>query len=227
MHVSEIWRHTVGMVKQNHSSAEKNAARCVENLITKFLPLKEFGSVSVLNAKDVVEPFHSLLVHHSHMTVAMEDFHGHAVSLDVVKVMADEVGGEVFYTREILLTSPQFQSEKFSSLQCARASSNGQEYVVQYGIVRIAVDRLPKDVVTRIQSGGTPLGRILIEADVHREVRCVSLFEVIPGPHFSELCLGFKQGIISRTYGRFATINISSEPVIELFEVVIPPVGVQ
>ena len=215
------------MVNQSNSSPETDAARCVENLITKFLPLKEFGSVSVVNAKDVVEPFHSLLAHHSHMTVAMEGFHGHAVSLNVVKGMVDEVGGEVFYTREILLTSPQFQSEKFSSLQCARASSNGQDYVVQYGIVRIAVDRLPKDVVTRIQSGGTPLGRILIEADVHREVRCVSLFEVIPGPHFSELCLGFKQGIISRTYGRFATINISSEPVIELFEVVIPPVGGQ
>jgi hypothetical protein len=141
------------MVKQNQSSAEKNAARCVENLITEFLPLKEFGSVSVVNAEDVVEPFHSLLAHHSHMTVAMEDFHGHAVSLDVQKVMADEVGGEVFYTREILLTSPQFQSKKFSSLECARASSNGQEYVVQYGIVRIAINRLPKDVVTRSKAG--------------------------------------------------------------------------
>ena len=215
------------MANQSNPSPETDAARCVENLITKFLPMKEFGSVSVVNAKDVVEPFHSLLAHHSHMTVAMEGFHGHAVSLNVVTGMVDEVGGEVFYTREIFLTSPQFQSEKFSSLQCARASSNGQEYVVQYGIVRIAVDRLPKDVVTRIQSGGTPLGRILIEADLHREVRCVSLFEVVPGPHFSELCLGFKQGIISRTYGRFATINISSEPVIELFEVVIPPVGGQ
>jgi chorismate-pyruvate lyase len=106
-----------------------------------------------------------------------------------------------------------------------RVLPNGREHIVQYGIVRIATDRLPKDVVTRIQAGGTPLGRILIEADLHRAVRCVSLFEIVPGPHFSKLCPGLEPGVTSRTYGRFATISISSEPVIELFEVVIPPVG--
>ena len=213
------------MVIQKRPSSENDAARCVENLIAQFLPLKKFGSVSVVPQGRVIEPFRSLLAHHSHMTVAMEKFHGHAVSLDVVKARADKVDGEAFYTREILLTSPQFQSSKFGSSLCLRALLKGHEHVVQYGIVRITKDRLPKDVVTRIQAGGTPLGRILIEADLHRDVRCVALFEVVPGPHFQKLCPGLKPGVTSLTYGRFATISVSSEPVIELFEVVIPPVG--
>ena len=213
------------MVNQNNPFPEIDAARCVDSLITQFLPLKEFGNVSVVHPSFVIEPFHSLLAHHSHMTVAMETFHGDAVSLDVVKVMAEDVNGESFYTREILLTCSEFQSEKFGSSKCLRVLPNGREHIVQYGIVRIATDRLPKDVVTRIQAGGTPLGRILIEADLHRAVRCVSLFEIVPGPHFSKLCTGLEPGVMSRTYGRFATISISSEPVIELFEVVIPPVG--
>ena len=213
------------MVNPNKDELENDGVRCIENLITKFLPLKDFGHVSVVRPSRVVEPFQSLLAHDSHMTVAMESFHEHAVSLDVVKVMTDEVDGEIFYTREILLTSPQFQSEKFGLSPRSQVLPRGHEHIVQYGIVRIATDRLPKDVVTRIQAGGTPLGRILIEADLHRDVRCVSLFEVIPGSHFSELCPGLESGVTSRTYGRFATISISSEPVIELLEVVIPPVG--
>ncbi len=213
------------MAKQSNPSTEIDATRCVEILIAQFLPMKEFGNVSVVRSSCVTEPFRSLLAHHSHMTVAMENFHGDPVSLDVVKVMSDDVDGESFYTREILLTCPQFQSEKFGSSQCSRVLPKGREQIVQYGIVRIATDQLPKDVVARIQAGGTPLGRILIEADLHRAVRCVSLFEVIPGPYFSKLCPGLKPGVTSRTYGRFATISISSKPVIELFEVVIPPVG--
>ena len=213
----------MSMVNQNKPSSENDAARCVEELISKFLSLKDFGTVSVIRPSRVIEPFHSLLAHDSHMTVAMESFHEHAVSLNVVKVVTDEVDGEIFYTREILLTSPQFQSEKFGLSPRLRVLPRGHEHIVQYGIVRIASDRLPKDVVTRIQAGGTPLGRILIEADLHRDVRCVSLFEVILGPHFSKLCPGLEPGGTSRTYGRFATISISSKPVIELFEVVIPP----
>ena len=94
--------------------------------------------------------------------------------------------------------------------------------VVQYGIVRINTNCLPQEVVARIEDGGTPLGRILIEADLHREVRCVRVFEVIPGPYFEGLCLGSENKAVPRTFGRFATISISEQPVIELFEVVVP-----
>ena len=86
-------------------------------------------------------------------------------------------------------------------------------------------DRLPEDVVARIQDGGTPLGRILIEADLLREVRCVRVFEVMPGPYFGELCHGPENQAPPQTYGRFATISIKEQPVIELFEVVVPSVA--
>lgn len=208
--------------KNNPLPSRVDPTRCVEDLIRKFVPLEEFGSIRAVDPTSVAEPFQSLLVHHSHMTVAMENFHGYPVSLQVVNAIADKVDDENFYTREIVLTSPYCESEKFSCSQWLHRDLKGSEHVVQYGIVKIAVDRLPEKLVALIQAGDTPLGRILIEAELHRDVRCVSFFELVPGPHFLEICPGFEQGALSRTYGRFATISISSKPVIDLFEVVIP-----
>ena len=77
-------------------------------------------------------------------------------------------------------------------------------------------------MVALIQDGSTPLGRILIEADLHREVRCVGVFEVLPGLISRNSV--FIEQFVPRTYGRFAAISVFEQPVIELFEVVVPSV---
>ena len=159
------------------------------------------------------------------MTVAMESFHGHSVSLEVVNEVPDLMHGKTSYTREILLKSPVFNDKAFGvTLRHDEHQKTNEIRVVQYGVVRINLDHLPPDVVARIQDGSTPLGRILIEADLHREVRCVGVFEVLPGPDFRKLCLHPKEQSVPRTYGRFATISVFEQPVIELFEVVVPSV---
>ncbi len=207
----------------NRFRAEDNASNSVQALIQSFRPVETFGTIRAIESKDLPEPFNLLLAHHSHMTVAMESFHGHSVSLDVVNVAADEADGQKTYTREILLKSPVFNDTAFGARERLDETRNKNvDRVVQYGIVRIMTDRLPQEVVIRIREGGTPLGRILIEADLHREVRCVSVFEVVPGPYFGKLCHGSENHAPSQTYGRFATISISEQPVIELFEVVVP-----
>ena len=205
-----------------NTSTNDNAANCVRALIESFRPVENFGTIRAIDSKDIPAPFYSLLAHHSHMTVAMEAFHGHSVSLDVVSVAPDETAGQTSYTREILLRSPVFNDEAFGVPSRSGKNQKKTNRVVQYGIVRINTDRLPQEVVARIEEGDIPLGRILIEADLHREVRCVCVFEVMPGPYFGELCLGSEKQAVSRTFCRFATISISEQPVIELFEVVVP-----
>ena len=205
-----------------NTSTNDNAANCVRALIESFRPVENFGTIRAIDSKDIPAPFYSLLAHHSHMTVAMEAFHGHSVSLDVVSVAPDETAGQTSYTREILLRSPIFNDKAFGVPSRSGKNQKKTNRVVQYGIVRINTDHLPQEVVGRIEDGGIPLGRILIEADLHREVRCVCVFEVMPGPYFGELCLGSEKQAVPRTFGRFATISISEQPVIELFEVVVP-----
>ena len=210
----------------NKFSPNDNAANSVRTLIQNFRPVETFGTIRAIDPKGLPEPFGLLLAHHSHMTVAMESFHRHPVSLQVVNVAADETDGQKTYTREILLKSPVFNDTAFGAPeQLDGTSKTDVDRVVQYGIVRIMTDRLPQEVVTRIQEGGTPLGRILIEADLHREVRCVSVFEVMPGPYFGKLCHGPETHVPPPTYGRFATISIVEQPVIELFEVVVPSIA--
>ena len=194
-------------------------------LIENFRPVKTLGAIRPIDPKNIPAPFSSLLVHHSHMTVAMESFHGHSVSLEVVNEGPDLMHGKTSYTREILLKSPVFNDKAFGvTLRHDEHQKTNENRVVQYGVVRINLDHLPPDVVARIQDGSMPLGRILIEADLHREVRCVGVFEVLPGPDFGKLCLHPKEQSVPRTYGRFATISVFEQPVIELFEVVVPSV---
>ena len=211
------------MVDTNNSSNDK-AAKCVQALIESFHPVETFGTIRAIDSENIPAPFCSLLNHDSHMTVAMEAFHGHSVSLEVVSVAQEEAGARTSYTREILLRSPVVNDKAFGLTSRQDEIQRKDNCVVQYGIVRINTNLLPREVVARIEDGGTPLGRILIEADLHREVRCVCVFEVMPGPYFGELCFGSASKAVSRTFGRFATISIAEQPVIELFEVVVPSV---
>lgn len=144
----------------------------------------------------VPQPYRDLLAHSSHMTVAMERFHGGPVSLRVVAERhdADRAGGG--YAREILLT-------------------DGAGRVVQYGVVRIDLAPLPDVSRQAILSKGEPLGRILIASGVHREVQAVELLEIVPGEEFSQLMQAD-----GPTFGRVAEIRLDGRPAVELLEVI-------
>ena len=78
---------------------------------------------------------------------------------------------------------------------------------------------LTEEIRREIQKGHTPLGRILIEHDVMREVEVLSLWRVAAGPQLCEL---FRVTAGSVTYGRTAIIHCNGEPAIELLEIVTP-----
>ena len=174
------------------------------------------GEAAVARGRDLVSLFHSdeasfghlqcaapehlpdlarqLLDHRSHMTVAMERLHG-PVQLRVVDRGEDASGR---YAREILLL---------------RADGS----VVQHGIVRIDLPRLAAETAAAIRAEAIPLGRILIDAGLLREVHDVALLEIEPGPHLRRLF-----GTDATTYGRVATIDLDGVPTVELLEIVAP-----
>ena len=176
-------------------------------------PVERFGLFRSVPAERVPDPFRGLLDHHSHMTVAMERFHGGRVGLRIASVVdghpaGTDAGTHATYAREILLLGPG-------------------EQVVQHGIVRINLTDVGPGVAAAIRAGRIPLGRILIDAGLLRDVQRVGLLEVLPGPHLAGLFgLDGAAGPASVgghvTFGRVAEIVLDGRPAVELLEIVAP-----
>ena len=183
-------------------------------LVQMFCSLEDFGGLRSVTSGEVPEPARSLLDHRSHMTVAMERFHGGDVRLRVV-ARADDGRGQRphngWYAREILLET--------------QAGA-----IVQHGIVRIDLTHLDPEAAAAIREARRPLGRILIEAGMLRDVHGVKLLEIMPGPHLQQLLrlTGPQATAVVPTaavYGRVADIQLDGRPAVELLEIVAPAVS--
>lgn len=141
------------------------------------------------------QPQRKLLAHDHHMTVTVESHHDSPVD---VRVLETKVEGDV-YSRKILLTR---QSD---------------DVVVQFGIVRLDLSVLDEVVRSEIEGQGTPLGRILINHDVMREVKLLHLYEVTAG---EELLKAFGMATGNVCFGRTALIYCNGSPAVELLEIV-------
>ncbi|MFM9196885.1 MAG: hypothetical protein ACKOWG_14305 [Planctomycetia bacterium] len=189
------------------SDVQRDAVARAAGLVGLFCSPEEFGHMRGVAPHEVPEPDRTLLDHESHMTVAMERFHGGQVRLRVVASRGVGVGDrppEAWYAREILLET-----------------EGGK--IVQYGIVRLDLMSLEAETVREILEERRPLGRILIEAGVLRDVRHVSLLEVTPGPHLSGLLwpAGRAPGG-GPLHGRVADIQLNGRPAVQLLEVAVP-----
>ena len=162
-----------------------------------YADLAQLGAFEEVLVENTPEPYRTLLAHHEHMTVAVEQYHGSPVE---VEVQATQWDGE-FYSRQIVLH---------------RQSDNS---VVLFGIPRINLTLLDDEVRREIVDQRTPLGRVLIEHNVMREVQLASLYRVEPGP---DLCRLFRLTEPRTTYGRTAFIYLDGYLAIELLEIVAP-----
>jgi len=183
------------------------------SLVHLFCNSAEFGLLHSVTPDQVPEPARTLLDHRSHMTVAMERFYGGDVRLRVVAKANDPLAPTArndWYAREILLET-----------------ADGT--IVQHGIVRIDLAHLDAATAAAIRAARRPLGRILIEAGMLREVHGVRLLHVAPGPHLRELLCGgdFGGAAVEPLYGRVATIELDGRPAVELLEIVVPHRGRQ
>ncbi len=157
----------------------------------------ELGQFAEVTAEEMPEPYRGLLAHRHHMTVTVEQFHGSAVD---VRVLGTKTDG-IHYSRRILLAR----------------QSDGR--VVQFGIVRLNFDYLSPAVRREIERQRTPLGRVLINHNVLREIELVSLWRIVPG---HDLCDLFGTPPEQTAYGRTAIIHCNGEPAVELLEIVAP-----
>jgi len=141
----------------------------------------------------------TLLNHNEHMTVTMEEFHGAPVDVEVLDVQQSDS----HYARHILLHRQTDQK------------------VVQFGIVRLDFRYVSDEVRREIESRQVPLGKVLIDHNVLRQVQLVALWKITPG---SDLRRHFSMNDDSplTVYGRTALIYCDGEPAVELLEIVAP-----
>ena len=83
--------------------------------------------------------------------------------------------------------------------------------------MRLCFDYLNSDIQAEIEEQKTPLGRILIQHNVLRQVQLASLWKIQTGEDLSTL---FQLPVGSEVYGRTALIFCNGEPAVELLEVV-------
>ncbi|MBC8353291.1 MAG: hypothetical protein H8E66_14935 [Planctomycetes bacterium] len=167
-------------------------------LVHLFYPsLDDLGAFKEVAESEMPEVPRKLLWHDAHMTVTVESHHGSSVDVRVL----DTKLTPTHYSRRILLTR----------------QSDGR--VVQFGIVRLNSTFLGEDVRKEIESETTPLGRVLIEHDVLRDVRLLSLWRIEPG---DDLVKVFGLDRPETCYGRTALIYCNGLPAVELLEIVAP-----
>lgn len=172
----------------------------LEELIGLFYPqVGEVGDFKQIPASIMPGYARTLLSHNEHMTVTVEEFQGCQVDVEVLTVLPSDT----HYARRILL----------------RRQSDGR--VVLFGIVRLDFQYVTDDVRREIESRQTPLGRVLIEHNVLRQVQLVGLWKIAPGQDLRKL---FSQADDSplAVYGRTALIYCDGEPAVELLEIVAP-----
>ena len=160
-----------------------------------FADVSQLGKFREIVAAETPEPQHALLNHEHHMTVTVEKFHSCPVNVEVIQATKTEQS----YSREILLRKTTDQT------------------IVQYGIVRLNFEHLAAEVIREIEAKETPLGRILINHNVLRQVKLLSLYEIVPGLRMQEVCNLSPEHSV---YGRTALIYCDDKPAVELLEVV-------
>ena len=162
-----------------------------------YADLAELGTFEEVLAEAVPEPYRRLLAHHEHMTVSVEQHHGSPVDVEVI---AAKRSGD-YYSRKIILHRQSDQK------------------VVLFGIPRLNLRLVDDDVRREILSENKPLGRVLIEHNVLREVQLASLYRFTPGPDLVRL-FGLAEAL--PTYGRTAFIYCDGYVAVELLEIVSP-----
>jgi uncharacterized protein (DUF2236 family) len=159
--------------------------------------LAELGRFEPVSARDLPEPYRSLLAHNEHMTVKLEAAHQCLVDVRVLAEWRDEAS----YARNSIL------------------ARQGNGAALQFGIMRIWLADLPASASSEITVERLPLGRVLINHNVLREVELITLWRIVPGPALRKhLQLAVGQVI----YGRSAQILVDERPTVQVLEIVAP-----
>lgn len=170
--------------------------RSASRLATLFFPtLDDLGQFESVSADDLPDDYRALLAHQNHMTVALEEFHRSLVDVRAVAEWQDDA----------------------SYARCSRLSRESDGAIVQFGIMRIWLADLPVAARQEIAAKQSPLGRVLIEHNLLREVELITLWRIIPGRVLNEQ---LELTGASPIYGRSAQILVDDRPTVQVLEIV-------
>ncbi|MFV2069574.1 MAG: hypothetical protein ACC645_21630 [Pirellulales bacterium] len=179
----------------NHGGRSPRVTPELNVLIHQFhTSIEDLGRFTEVTPPELPTPARNLLWHDEHMTVALEAYHNSHVNVRVLESMKTDT----HYSRHVLL-------------------SCGGGMIVQYGIVRLNLAFMEEDIRRELESEEVPLGRILIQHDVLRHVRLLSLWRVEPGPNLGNL---FGMAEPETCYGRTALTYCNDVPALEALEIV-------
>lgn len=144
---------------------------------------------------DLPDVYRHLLAHEQHMTLRLREHFGQDVFLHV---LTSEVDGDI-YQRRITLTL------------------DGTNRVVEVGLVRIDLGYTTGAVRSAILEKKTPLGDVLIQANVLRRIEPKWYYRFAEG---CPLLADFGEAPPRVAYGRLGVIYCDEQPAIELLEIV-------
>jgi hypothetical protein len=171
-----------------------------------------FQLVEHIPAAITPEPYRHLLAHDHHMTLAMERFHQHQVRVHVLDRKTSDDG----YHRTSLLTVPESTPTR---TQGTSGTMFPGERVVQFGAIRFNFQFVTNEVREAIVSESIPLGKVLIDHNVLRQIDLGAVLKITLGPALSRI-FGCPAG--TETFGRLATIFCNQRPAVDLLEVSAP-----
>jgi chorismate-pyruvate lyase len=164
-------------------------------LVELFFPaVSSLGQFTEANAEGVPDFARRLLAHNSHMTAVLEAAHQSPMTVEVLGVAAE---GD-HYWRQIIL----------------RRSTD--QRTVQFAIIRLDFQYIDPTVRREIEQQGAPLGKILIDHNVLRNVVMLSLWRIEPTDVLRER---LELPSLATLYGRTAIIQCNGAPAIELLEI--------
>jgi chorismate-pyruvate lyase len=179
------------------SSAEANLyTRSASRLALLFFGrLDELGHFEPAAVEDLPPRARALLAHREHMTVALESYHKSPVSVRAVEEWQDES----------------------SYARCSLLSRQSDGEIIQFGIMRIWLADLPAAARSEITAEKLPLGRVLINHNMLREVEVIALWHITPGPVLQQHLALTDQSPI---FGRSAQILVDERPTVQVLEIV-------
>lgn len=161
--------------------------------------LTELGRFVPVTPSDMPPDFRALLAHNEHMTVTLERVSRGSVAVRALSEWRDEGS----YARTSLLTR----------------QTDGA--ILQFGIMRIWLDDLPAEVRDAITVQRQPLGRVLVDHNLLREVELITLWRIAPGPALQRHLPALNGQEI---FGRSAQILVDERPTVQMLEIVAPEV---
>ena len=169
----------------------------LQSLVDLFYPQPDLlGEFKEVPTSGMPDEYQKLLAHNAHMTVTLEEYHRSEVTVEVL----DFQRTATHYSRKIVL----------------RRISD--QVPVLFGIVRLSLNFLPEHVQLEIVAQKTPLGRVLIQNNILRNVKLLTLWEVEPGEELTQLFSDIDHAN-SKCFGRTALIYCDGLPAVELLEI--------